>query len=151
MLLQYLECLDGFYGSNCNATCGNCKLGQFCDKGTGECLSGCKPHYNPPLCKGIISIFMHAHIVVSGWWCIDLYLKKTLPKNVCLNTTCEECPKWQSSQLNVRSLHSACLLSNINLLFCVCKLLTNRKLIWLSLYNFLDNRIFCFFLSYFVV
>ena len=98
MLLQYLECLDGFYGSNCNATCGNCKMGQFCDISTGECLNGCKLHYNPLLCKGIISIFMHTHIVVSGWWWLDLYKKNSMNKNVCLNTTCEEsliCQVWQ--------------------------------------------------------
>ena len=56
MLRPFVECLDGFYGSTCNATCGNCENEQSCDKDTGECVNGCKPHYELPLCKGIISI-----------------------------------------------------------------------------------------------
>ena len=59
---MFVECLDGFHGRTCNSTCGNCTDGQPCDKDTGECLSGCRPHYEPPFCKGIVSIPINASI-----------------------------------------------------------------------------------------
>lgn len=47
-----VECVSGFYNSNCTAKCGQCLEGVTCDKESGKCATGCKPNFHPPLCQG---------------------------------------------------------------------------------------------------
>lgn len=42
--------MDGYFGVNCFAKCGNCKDGELCNKTDGNCTSGCQPGWLPPLC-----------------------------------------------------------------------------------------------------
>lgn len=48
-----VECVSGFYDSNCTAKCGQCLEGATCDKESGKCSTGCKPNFHPPLCQGL--------------------------------------------------------------------------------------------------
>ena len=43
------ECDEGFYGTYCNQTCGNC-FQTTCDKTTGRCPDGCDAGWNGNLC-----------------------------------------------------------------------------------------------------
>ncbi|KAK7481787.1 hypothetical protein BaRGS_00026934 [Batillaria attramentaria] len=44
------ECADGYYGTDCQYTCGHCEGGATCDKVTGHCTS-CDSGYQMPLCE----------------------------------------------------------------------------------------------------
>lgn len=52
MINTILDCEDGFFNTICSGKCGHCLMDESCDKVTGACPKGCKPHYQPPLCKG---------------------------------------------------------------------------------------------------
>ena len=52
ILIDITVCENGYYGNNCSQHCGNCLNGGFCDKLTGFCGNGCKPHFKRPLCQG---------------------------------------------------------------------------------------------------
>ncbi|XP_062593830.1 scavenger receptor class F member 1-like [Saccostrea cucullata] len=43
-------CKDGYYGHNCEKTCGKCKIGTICQKITGICPRGCQNHWNGSKC-----------------------------------------------------------------------------------------------------
>ncbi|XP_025108279.1 multiple epidermal growth factor-like domains protein 10 isoform X2 [Pomacea canaliculata] len=47
--VQVWECLDGWYGTGCSHTCGNCITNSDCDKTTGQCTS-CKTGFSLPNC-----------------------------------------------------------------------------------------------------
>ncbi|KAH9494749.1 hypothetical protein Btru_017787 [Bulinus truncatus] len=42
-------CIDGYWGTNCTYTCGNCKF-KPCNKTTGYCQGDCNSGYVAPLC-----------------------------------------------------------------------------------------------------
>ncbi|XP_062578082.1 receptor-type tyrosine-protein phosphatase kappa-like [Saccostrea cucullata] len=44
-------CRDGFYGHNCEGTCGKCKNGAVCNKTTGICPNGCHYQWNGLMCN----------------------------------------------------------------------------------------------------
>lgn len=46
-----IECKAGFYGKNCNTTCGKCLNSTTCHHITGSCDKGCDPGYEGLACK----------------------------------------------------------------------------------------------------
>lgn len=51
-MLLILECIDYFYGGDCNTTCGHCVNNGVCDKDTGQCPNGCQTHWTGNRCDG---------------------------------------------------------------------------------------------------
>lgn len=47
----FLDCPEGFWGSDCLQPCGHCDISPSCDKDTGECLYGCQNGWQLPLCN----------------------------------------------------------------------------------------------------
>lgn len=45
-----LECNTGYFGHNCNNSCGHCVNDRVCDHVDGTCDGGCKPGYQEPIC-----------------------------------------------------------------------------------------------------
>ena len=45
------DCEYGYYGADCNQTCGNCSGASQCDRASGECAYGCMPGYYSTLCN----------------------------------------------------------------------------------------------------
>ena len=50
-IYQYLECVIGKYGDQCQDTCGACLDPNQCSNTDGACLTGCAPGFTGPLCK----------------------------------------------------------------------------------------------------
>ena len=52
------ECLNGFFGYDCNSTCKNCNISSpGCLQSTGHCLSGCESKkWLAPKCDGKLLI-----------------------------------------------------------------------------------------------
>ena len=46
----FIACSSGYYGLNCNNTCGLCRDQQACDHINGTCLTGCEPGFTGELC-----------------------------------------------------------------------------------------------------
>eukprot|EP00105_Crassostrea_gigas_P029092 XP_011450924.1 PREDICTED: multiple epidermal growth factor-like domains protein 10 isoform X2 [Crassostrea gigas] len=44
------DCVQGFYGDNCEKQCGECKIGSTCNTTSGLCPNGCKDNWTPPFC-----------------------------------------------------------------------------------------------------
>ena len=44
-------CEDGYYGKECNSTCGHCFYQNDCFHENGTCLNGCKLGYSGELCQ----------------------------------------------------------------------------------------------------
>lgn len=40
-LVDFVDCLFGFFGNSCEKRCGNCRFGVICDLYFGFCLNGC--------------------------------------------------------------------------------------------------------------
>lgn len=51
IFLNALDCESGFYGFECNGTCGHCLDINQCSIINGTCLTGCDPGYEGSLCK----------------------------------------------------------------------------------------------------
>ena len=49
-LIVFIACSSGYYGLNCNNTCGLCRDQQACDHVNGTCLTGCEPGFTRELC-----------------------------------------------------------------------------------------------------
>ena len=49
---NFVVCMDGYYGNNCNTECGSCLNMEVCDEQNGTCYHGCKDHYKEPKCDG---------------------------------------------------------------------------------------------------
>ena len=45
-----VECLDGFYGMDCNDQCGHCVHKEMCDNRNGSCYNGCEPYFDGARC-----------------------------------------------------------------------------------------------------
>lgn len=45
------ECTIGYYGEQCNTSCGHCLNNSGCHHVTGACVKGCEPGYQEPTCK----------------------------------------------------------------------------------------------------
>lgn len=51
LLVILLVCEYGFYGQNCNMTCGWCVKGkEECHVVTGKCVNGCQKGYEGTTC-----------------------------------------------------------------------------------------------------
>lgn len=46
-----LECDNGWYGFECNETCGHCRNVTNCSNIDGICLNGCAAGFEGNLCK----------------------------------------------------------------------------------------------------
>ncbi|XP_068084546.1 uncharacterized protein [Anabrus simplex] len=57
-------CPEGYYGASCRMPCGHCHTG-YCNIYTGECDSGCRPGYYPPLCQEKYITLSQAPVVTS--------------------------------------------------------------------------------------
>lgn len=47
---MFSECIAGFYGENCNNSCGHCLNETACHHVTGMCDVECDPGYLTPYC-----------------------------------------------------------------------------------------------------
>ena len=47
----YIECEDGFFGSDCTSVCGHCLNANQCHLSNGTCLNGCSPGYIGTQCE----------------------------------------------------------------------------------------------------
>lgn len=45
----FLDCKEGYFGTNCLYTCKNCKYGGICNKAKNSCI--CKAGYTGLLCS----------------------------------------------------------------------------------------------------
>ena len=45
-----VECIDGFYGEECNFQCGHCGQKEICDNRNGSCYHGCEPNFDGARC-----------------------------------------------------------------------------------------------------
>lgn len=52
LLDLFTECSAGYYGENCNQTCGHCLVNTTCDPNNGTCSTGCSEGYKEGLCNG---------------------------------------------------------------------------------------------------
>nr|XP_022304830.1 receptor-type tyrosine-protein phosphatase alpha-like isoform X2 [Crassostrea virginica] len=44
------QCINGYYGNNCETECGKCLHMEVCDKKNGTCYHGCMNHFREPEC-----------------------------------------------------------------------------------------------------
>lgn len=47
----FVDCVSGWYGSNCNSKCSEYCAQISCNRSTAECTNGCKPGYYQPQCN----------------------------------------------------------------------------------------------------
>lgn len=59
----YIDCGRGWYGINCNETCGHCRDLDQCSKTNGTCLTGCDAGFQGELCNISMLIFYIANKV----------------------------------------------------------------------------------------
>ncbi|KAK2138332.1 hypothetical protein LSH36_3284g00011, partial [Paralvinella palmiformis] len=50
------RCEDGFYGTNCQDQCGQCKTNTICDRYNGTCHDGCQIWWTDTKCNTYISL-----------------------------------------------------------------------------------------------
>lgn len=44
-LVQWIACIPGYYGNDCNQTCGQCQGVIPCNSSSGECSEGCPDNW----------------------------------------------------------------------------------------------------------
>ncbi|XP_062603358.1 receptor-type tyrosine-protein phosphatase kappa-like isoform X3 [Saccostrea cucullata] len=90
-------CRDGFYGNNCEGTCGKCNNNAVCNKITGICPDGCHYQWNGSLCNVCQSSFYGGNCTKTCGHC--------KPGTYCHNVTglcMEGCDDhWNGSLCNV--------------------------------------------------
>ena len=47
----FLACENGYYGIECNSTCGHCSIQNDCFHENGTCFNGCELGYSGDLCQ----------------------------------------------------------------------------------------------------
>lgn len=53
----FVDCIEGYYGKDCNKTCSNCNSSApSCNKDTGICFFGCNDGWESPSCAGLYNI-----------------------------------------------------------------------------------------------
>lgn len=48
---EHIDCERGWYGVNCNETCGHCRDMDQCSNTNGTCLTGCDAGFQGELCN----------------------------------------------------------------------------------------------------
>ena len=49
-IIIIVECIDGFYGEECNIQCGHCGQKEICDNRNGFCYQECEPNFDGARC-----------------------------------------------------------------------------------------------------
>lgn len=53
----FVDCIEGYYGKNCNKMCSNCNSSApSCNKDSGTCFFGCNDGWESPSCAGLYNI-----------------------------------------------------------------------------------------------
>ena len=47
----FIACENGYYGIECNSTCGHCSFQNDCFHENGTCFNGCELGYSGDLCQ----------------------------------------------------------------------------------------------------
>lgn len=76
MISFFIACSEGYFGENCNSSCGHCLNETACHHINGTCDDECDPGYQAPYCKdGKIYSFLYAkHILKLYFYSFQLRL-----------------------------------------------------------------------------
>ena len=57
LIIIYIGCEDGSYGTNCQDQCGQCKTNTICDRYNGTCHDGCQIWWTDTKCNTYICMY----------------------------------------------------------------------------------------------
>ena len=58
LIIIYIGCEDGSYGTNCQDRCGQCKTNVVCDRYNGTCHDGCQIWWTDTKCNTYIGRYV---------------------------------------------------------------------------------------------